>query len=288
MEKSVIDDDSRDGILNAFTVDFEDWYQGIELPRDSWGKYEERLELSGGALLDLLKEFQIKATFFVLGHNARRYPHLMRKIVNDGHNIGSHGDSHEYVYKMTDGEFHDDLAKSMKSIEEACGVKPVSYRAPFFSITKECLWALDHLKDCGIKYDSSMVPVNYYRYGIPDCPRGIHAPLDGPAGDNLMEFPISTVRILGKTLPISGGTYFRILPYRIVRDGIRRLNRKGKPVIFYIHPWEIDPGQPRIDLPRRVGLPHYANLSGTLPKLRRLLKDFRFAPMEEVVERAAN
>ena len=279
--------DSR-GVLNAFTVDFEDWYQGIELPRDSWDQYEERLELSGGALLDLLKEYKVKATFFVLGHNARRYPHLMKRIVDDGHNIGSHGDSHEYIYKMTSDEFRDDLARSIESIEKASGVKPISYRAPFFSITKDSLWALDDLKDYGIKYDSSMVPVDYYRYGIPDCPRGIHSPTTCEADGSMIEFPISTAKILGKTLPISGGTYFRILPYRIVRDRIRKLNNSGKPIIFYIHPWEIDPDQPRISLPRRVGIPHYANLAGTLPKLKRLFNDFKFGPMEEVVKLATN
>lgn len=276
---------NHNGFVNAFTVDFEDWYQGIELPVDSWSNYEKRLEYSGGLLLDTLKEFNVRATFFVLGENARRYPHLLRRIIDEGHNIGSHGDMHEYVYKMSPDEFRKDLENSLDSIEEACGVRPCSYRAPFFSITKESFWALGHLHDYGITYDSSIVPVKYYRYGIPDCPDCIHSPLNSHNGNGaLKEFPISTVKLIGRYVPISGGTYFRIFPYRFVYNGIRMLNQSGRPAIFYIHPWEIDPAQPRIGLDRRVGLTHYANLHKTLPKLRRLLNDFKFGPMEEVID----
>jgi len=275
-------------VYNAFTVDFEDWYQGIELPTESWGMYEERLEKSTDVLLNVFKENDVRATFFVLGYNANRYPHLLRKIIEEGHRIGSHGDKHEYVYKMTPDEFRVDLRCSLDSIFNACKVKPESYRAPFFSITRRSFWALECLSEFGIRYDSSIVPVNYYRYGIPDCPLEIHAPLTGSCSDGLKEFPISTIKLFGRRFPLSGGTYFRIMPYRMVRDGIKHLNAQGKPIIFYVHPWEIDPEQPRIALPSRVRLPHYAKLNSTLPKLKKLLRDFKFAPMEEVIEHATN
>lgn len=276
-------------VINAFTVDFEDWYQGIELPFSSWDQYENRLEFSGGKILDVLAQFGVKGTFFILGENARQYPHLIRRIVSEGHNVGTHGDCHEYVYKMTPDDFRRDLETSMMSIEKACGVKPRSYRAPYFSITKESYWALDFLKEFGIEYDSSIVPVKYYRYGIPDAPGNIHSPITAlRSEDRLTEFPINTIKLAGKKIPVSGGTYFRLFPYKMIRDAIRTFNSKGQPVIFYIHPWELDPGQPRIDLPRRVGLTHYANLKSTLPKLNRLLKDFRFSTMEEVIDAVKN
>jgi polysaccharide deacetylase family protein (PEP-CTERM system associated) len=276
-------------VVNAFTVDFEDWYQGIELPVSNWNQYEHRLEFSGGKILDVLKQFGVKATFFVLGENARHYPHLVRRIVSEGHSIGTHGDCHEYVYKMTPDDFKRDLETSILSIEKACGVKPRSYRAPFFSITKESFWALDHLKEFGIEYDSSIVPVKYYRYGIPDAPDSIHSPITAVRPDDrLTEFPINTVKMAGKRIPISGGTYFRLFPYKVVRDAIRKFNSKGQPVVFYIHPWEVDPEHPRIDLPKRIGLTHYANLNSTLPKLNRLLADFRFSTMEEVINAVKN
>lgn len=275
-------------VNNAFTVDLEDWYQGVELPVDSWSQYEERIEKSTGILLDLFTEFDVKATFFVLGQNAKRYPSLIKRISEEGHYVGSHGDRHEYIYKMSNDEFRADLESSIESIRKACGIKPISYRAPYFSITKDTLWALEHLVECGIRYDSSIVPVTYYRYGIPDSSPDIHMPLTGPKRNDLVEFPISTIKVMGRRLPLSGGTYFRVFPYNIVRDGIKALNAQGKPVMFYMHPWEIDPDQPRISLPRRVGMTHYANLTSTLPKLKRLLSDFKFAPMEEVIRNATN
>ena len=269
-------------ITNALTIDFEDWYQGIEIPHTEWGDYEDRIVPAGRRLLRLLDETGVRATFFVLGYVAERHPEMVCEIAAAGHEIGTHGYSHTLIYKQTPEVFRRELSRAVHTLEDVAGQPVLGHRAPFFSITKDSLWAFDVLGELGIRYDSSVFPVLNYRYGIADAPRW---PYEIQAGaKRLKEFPISTWQVFGRNVPIAGGAYFRIYPYEFTRRGLRAINRKGRPVTFYLHPWEIDPEQPRIKLPRRISMTHYFNLGATERRLRRLLHDFRFAPMKEVLD----
>ena len=269
-------------VTNALTVDFEDWYQGLEIPHPEWISFEDRIRFSAEKLLDLLARKRVRATFFVLGSLADRHPGLIRTIADLGHEVGTHGWSHTMVYRMTPDSFAAELRRSIALLEQLSGQTIVGHRAPFFSITRRSLWALEILAECGIRYDSSIFPVLNYRYGIEDAPRWPYSVENGRA-DSLTEFPITTWRVLGRNLPVGGGAYFRILPYAVTRAAFRAINRSGHPVTFYIHPWELDPEHPRIPLPRRIATTHYANLKATEPRMRRLLSDFAFAPMKEVL-----
>ncbi len=268
-------------MTHAFTVDFEDWYQGLEIPHTEWDGYEDRMEWCGRRMLAILADADVRATFFVLGAVAERHPHLVREIAAAGHEVATHGWSHTLVYRMTPETFRDELERSIALLERLSGQRVLGHRAPFFSITRASSWALPILADCGVRYDSSVFPVVNYRYGIPDAPRHPYAPAE--AGGRLTEFPISTCRLLGRNLPVAGGAYFRILPYGVTRAAWRALDRAPHPAVFYIHPWEVDAAHPRIDLPRRIAATHYANLARTEPRLRRLLREFDFAPMKEVL-----
>jgi polysaccharide deacetylase family protein (PEP-CTERM system associated) len=267
-------------ITNALTVDLEDWYHGIELPPERWREFEDRLAGSCDRLLSLLDEAGVSATFFVLGDVAERQPELVRAIAAAGHELGSHGCSHRFVYDQDEHEFRVDVRRSIDLLG-ACGCDDVAgYRAPYFSITRKSLWALGVLAELGIRYDSSIFPVRNYRYGIPDAEPTPHRVNGGP----LVEFPISTWRFAGRNIPVAGGAYFRLLPYSVTRRGIGAINRAGNPAVFYIHPWELDPDHPRIPLPRRIAATHYANLGATERRLRKLLGDVRFAPMGDVLD----
>lgn len=268
-------------VINALTIDFEDWYQGLEIAHTQWAGYEDRLPFAGRRLLGLLDQAGVRATFFVLGAVAERHPELVQEIGDAGHEVATHGYSHTPVYQMSPAAFREELRRSMGLLENLTRMPVLGHRAPFFSITRESLWALEILAECGIRYDSSIFPVVNYRYGIPDAPRWPHAIEAGGAA--MMEFPLSTLRILGRNIPVAGGAYFRIYPYAITRWGFRSINRQAQPVVFYLHPWEIDPEHPRIRLPRRIALTHYFNLQATEGRLRRLLADFQFAPMSEVL-----
>jgi polysaccharide deacetylase family protein (PEP-CTERM system associated) len=268
-------------ITNALTVDFEDWYQGLEIPHTDWEGYQDRLPDSGRRLLQLLAGLGVRATFFVLGRVAERHPELVREIVAAGHELGTHGWSHTLVYQLTRATFGDELRRSIRLLEDLGQCRVTGHRAPFFSITRDSLWALDVLGEAGIRYDSSIFPVLNYRYGIEDAPRWPY-PVE-TAGGTVTEFPITTWRALGRNLPVAGGAYFRLYPYALTRAAFRSINRAGKPGVFYVHPWEIDPEHPRIPLPRRIAFTHYANLRATEGRLGRLLRDFRFAPMGEVL-----
>jgi polysaccharide deacetylase family protein (PEP-CTERM system associated) len=265
---------------NAFTVDFEDWYQGLEIPSSDWGGLDDRIQVSGRRILSALGEAGVRATFFVLGSVAERHPELVREIAAGGHEIGTHGWSHTLIYKMTPETFRSELRRSIGLLEDLSGARVLGHRAPFFSITMQSLWALDILGEAGIRYDSSIYPVLNYRYGIDGSPR---VPYRVPGPHPLIEFPISTWRFMGRNLPVAGGAYFRVYPYAFTRFAFQSLNRDGQTFVFYIHPWELDPEHPRIDVPRRIALTHYANLKATHGRLRRLLRDFSFAPMREVL-----
>jgi len=273
----------KGSVLNALTVDFEDWYQGLEIPPDGWSGLEDRIEPAAHRLLELFAEKGVRATFFILGTVAEKHPHLVETIAAAGHEVGTHGWSHTLVYKMTPETFTLELRRSIELLQQLSGQPILGHRAPFFSITRRSLWALDLLRQCGIRYDSSIFPVLNYRYGIDDAPRWPY-PITNGGGQPLMEFPISTWRVFGRNLPIAGGAYFRIMPYSFTRTAFSAINRSGHPAVFYIHPWELDPHHPRIPLPRRIAATHYANLHKTEPRMRRLLSDFAFAPMRDVLD----
>lgn len=274
---------------NAFTVDVEDYYHVSafekHVERHRWDDYESRVVENTHRLLDILKRHGVKATFFVLGWVAEREPGLVRDIHQAGHEIGCHGYWHRLVYQSTPEEFREDLVRARDAISRVTATPVVAYRAPSFSITAKSLWALEILAEEGFRYDSSIFPVYHDRYGIPDAPRGIHCH-ETPAGA-VWEFPISVTRVGGVNLPVSGGGYFRLYPVWGTRRLLARVNRRhGRPFVFYIHPWELDAGQPRLG----VGSPlararHYVNLARTEHKLNVLLESFEFGPMCQVVDR---
>jgi polysaccharide deacetylase family protein (PEP-CTERM system associated) len=275
-------------IVNAFTVDVEDYFQVAALAsaveRSSWAQREPRVERNTGVLLDLLAEHRIRGTFFVLGWIAERHPALIRRIAAAGHEIACHGFSHQLIYTQTPEEFREETTRSKRLLEDLTGAAVLGYRAASFSITRRSLWALDVLIDLGFTYDSSIFPIRHDRYGIPGAdPRP--APLSAPSGRTLVEFPMSAASYLGAQVPVSGGGYFRLLPYALTRAGLRQINeRLARPFTFYLHPWEIDPGQPRVRVGWLSRFRHYTNLDRCEARLRRLLKEFRFAPMREVLE----
>lgn len=272
---------SAAGPVNALTVDFEDWYHGIEIPMSGWSGLEDRIERSGRRLLDLFDAAGARGTFFVLGHLAERHPELVREIARRGHEVATHGWSHTMVYDLSPDAFRDELRRSIALLEDLAGRRVLGHRAPYFSVTARSLWAFDVLAELGLAYDSSVFPVVNYRYGIPSAPRWPH-PVKTAAGE-VIEFPITVWRLAGRNLPVAGGAYFRIFPYLLTAAAFRSINRSGRSAVFYLHPWEIDPDHPRIPLPRRIAATHYHNLRAMEPRLKRLLREFRFAPMCEVL-----
>lgn len=269
-------------VTNALTIDFEDWYQGLEIHYSKWDSFEDRIVAVGDRLLALLDEAGTKATFFILGYVAEKHPEMIRRIEAAGHEIGTHGFSHTLIYTQEPATFQEELTRAIGFLENLTGKKVLGHRAPFFSITKDSLWALDILGELGIKYDSSIFPVLNYRYGIADSPRFPYQIKREKF--EFTEFPISTLKLPGFTLPISGGAYFRIYPYQVTKQAIKAVNRGGEPVTFYLHPWELDPDHPRIDVPRRIALTHYFNLGATERRLKKLIRDFKMAPMKEVLD----
>ena len=270
-----------ESITNALTIDFEDWYQGLEIPYTQWDGFEDRIAIVGRKLLQILDEVGTKATFFVLGFVAEKHPEVIKAIEKAGHEIGTHGFSHTLIYKQSPQVFRQEMERAVGFLEDLTGKKVIGHRAPFFSITKHSLWALDILGELGILFDSSIFPVLNYRYSIADTPR---FPYDiKRAHFTLKEFPISTLQLPKVTLPISGGAYFRIYPYQVTKQALRVVNRSGKPFTFYLHPWELDADHPHIDLPRRIALTHYFNLGKTETRFRKLLRDFKFEPMKKVL-----
>lgn len=266
---------------NILTIDMEDWYQGIEIDFNEWPKYEDRIERSIYKLLDILHEEGIKATFFVLGYVADKLPRIVREVAANGHEVGTHGYGHGLVYKMTPAQFATDLKKSIDCIEQSIGCAVKGYRAPYFSITRDSIWALDILVQNGIEYDSSIFPIINYRYGIPDSPGRLYY-IKTQSG-LLLEVPVSTVEIFGKKFSFTGGFYMRFFHYNLIRWAIKKINEEGQPAVIYLHPWELDYSQPRINLPLRIKLTHYHNLGTTEGKLRRLLQAFRFSNITSVV-----
>lgn len=273
-------------MLNAFSVDVEDYFQVVSferaIPRESWERLPARVEANTRRLLDLCRANAVRGTFFVLGWVAERWPQLVREIAADGHELGTHGQDHRRVTTLTPAEFREDVRRSKATIEQIAGQRVIGYRAPNYSIVRETMWAMDILAEEGFRYDSSIFPIRHDRYGIPDFPRS-PVPVRGVNGTALHEFPISTVRLGGVNLPFTGGGYLRHFPLAFARWGIGRVNAEGLPAILYIHPWEIDPGQPRQKVPWLTRLRHYRNLAATEDRLGRLFREFPFAPVREVL-----
>lgn len=266
---------------HAFSIDVEDWYQGLEIPLSEWGRFEHRVEVSMSALLELMERYGVRATCFVLGKVAEEHPQLVRAIQAAGHEVATHGYSHEKVYDLTPRRFREELRRSMRLLEDLTGEKVIGHRAPYFTITEQSLWALDVLAEEGILYDSSIHPVFNYRYGIPDAERR-PAFLSLASGGRLLEIPVSTYPASRVNIPVGGGAYFRLYPYALTRAALGQLEGKGEGLSLYMHPWEVDPNHPRIPLPARVRITHYVNLCSTASKLNRLFQDFEFAPYREV------
>lgn len=268
------------GVVNAMSVDVEDYFHvnafdGV-VPRGRWESLESRVCRNTDRLLALFEARGVSATFFVLGWVAERFPSLVSSIARQGHEIASHGYAHRLIYEQTPQVFRDDVRRAKDLLETAAGAKVDGFRAPSYSVTARTLWALDVLIEEGYRYDASIFPIRHDRYGIPASPR--HPYVLTRAGGSLVEAPASTVRYGGLNLPVAGGGYFRILPYAWTRWGIRRINtHEGRPAIFYLHPWEIDPSQPRIRAGFVSRFRHYRNLEKTEPRLRRLLREFRFS-----------
>lgn len=280
-----------DAPVNAFSVDVEDWYQVADfdavIPFAEWDRYESRVGRNTDAVLRLLDEAGCRGTFFVLTWNAERHPEIVRRIAAAGHEVATHGYAHRIVYEQTPEQFRADVERAKKTLEDIIGEAVLGYRAPSFSFTKQSLWAPDILLDLGLRYDSSVFPVRDSLYGMPDAERFPYV-IRERDGRRLLEFPITTTEFLGRNLPLGGGGYLRVFPYQYMRWGMRRVNRhEHRSAVVYIHPWEIDPGQPRVKTAGKRGFSsHYVNLGRTEAKLRRLLRDFRFAPMRDLLDLA--
>jgi polysaccharide deacetylase family protein (PEP-CTERM system associated) len=273
-------------ITNALTIDVEDYFQvsafAPYIARGDWDSCECRVERNVQRILELLDAHGAKATFFTLGWIAERYPQLIGEIVARGHELASHGYGHQRASDLTEAAFFDDVQRAKRILEDLSGVEVKGYRAPSFSIGTGNLWAFDALARAGYRYSSSIYPIQHDHYGMPDSPRFAYR-----VNDRLLEIPITTLRMLGRNLPSSGGGYFRLLPYAWTSHGIRRLNGEGRPAIFYLHPWEIDPEQPRIAATRLSTFRHYRNLAQTEGRLRRLIGEFPFGRVTDVLANVA-
>ena len=270
------------GLVNAMSVDVEDWFQVSAFERvispDTWDARDCRVERNVERILALFAGHGVRATFFTLGWIAERYPQTVRRIVAGGHELASHGYGHQRVTTLAPQAFRADLLRAKSVLEDLGGVAVRGYRAPSFSIGASNLWAHDVLRETGHAYSSSVYPVRHDLYGMPDAPRFAHVLANG-----LLEIPPTTVRAAGRNWPASGGGFFRLLPYPVSRALIRRVNaHDAQPAMFYFHPWEIDPGQPRVEgAGAKSRLRHYLNLSRTESRLARLLSDFRWARVDD-------
>ena len=269
---------------SIISVDVEDYFH-VEafarvVDRNSWCSFASRVERNTERILDLFDERQIKGTFFILGWVADRYPHLVRRIIERGHEPACHSYWHRLIYKLTPDEFREDTLRAKNCIEQAAGAPIYGYRAPSFSVTARSVWALDILAQLGFRYDSSVFPVKHDTYGVPDSPRRPFR-VETPFGP-IVEFPMATFRFgSGPNLPVAGGGYLRMFPFSYTRVGVRRAWTEGLPVVSYIHPWEIDPEQPRIEASLKSRLRHYTSLGKTETRLRKLLSLGQFTSFRD-------
>lgn len=270
-------------LTNALTIDVEDYFQVSAfapfIRRDDWPRRECRVERNVELILGLLEARGVRATFFTLGWVAERYPALVRRIVAGGHELASHGYGHERASDLDHAAFRHDVSRAKGLLEDIGGVPVRGYRAPSFSIGSANLWAFDVLAETGHAYSSSIYPIQHDHYGMPDSPRFAYR-----VGPGLLEVPVTTVRLMNRNLPSSGGGYFRLLPYPVSRWLIRRVNRQDhESAVFYFHPWELDPGQPRVPgIDAKTRFRHYVNIARMENRLRLLLEDFRWGRMDDI------
>ena len=272
-------------LVNALTIDVEDYFQvsafDRHVHRDAWEHMPSRIERNVDQLLQLLADRRARGTFFTLGWVAQRHPSLIRRIVAQGHELASHGYGHRRASDLDHAAFSEDIRRAKGLLEDLSGASVVGYRAPSFSISKANLWAFDCIAAAGYRYSSSVYPVQHDHYGMPDAPRFPYRVRDG-----LLEIPVTTTRVLGRNLPAGGGGYFRLAPYHLSRWAIARVNRQEqRPAIFYFHPWEIDPEQPRVNgVGIKTRFRHYLNLHRTKERLNRLLTDFQWDRVDRVFD----
>lgn len=276
-------------IRNAMTIDVEDYFQvsafASTIPREHWESLPCRVERNIDIALALLDEGNAHATFFTLGWIAERYPAIVRRIVDNGHELASHGYGHQRVSELSRDEFIGDITRAKKILEDISGSPVIGYRAPSFSIGAENLWTLDLLQEAGYQYSSSIYPIRHDHYGMPEAPRFAHYPC---GKDGMLELPPTTAAFLGRNLPAAGGGYFRLLPYQASRWLIRRVNQQDvKPCIFYFHPWELDPDQPRqCGISTKTRFRHYINLKRMESRIQSLLRDFHWGRMDRIFMKA--
>lgn len=272
--------------VNAMSVDVEDYFQvwafEDQISRKDWASLECRVSANVDRILEMFEQRGVRATFFILGWVAERYPALVRRMAALGHEIASHGYDHKRVFDLTPEQFRDDVSRTKRLLEDLAGMEVSGYRAPSYSIDERNLWALDVLQECGYRYSSSIYPVAHDIYGMPEAPR--FAFRTRPTG--LLELPVTTVEVGSMRLPAGGGGYFRLWPYSVSRWMLKRINERDRqPAIFYFHPWEVDPQQPRVRNARlKSRVRHYLNLSQVESRLARLLADFRWAPVRSVFD----
>ena len=275
------------GKINLLSIDVEDWYSDLDIKE--WKNYGDIIVQGTNKILNILNERNIKATFFVLGYYAEKYPELIEKIIDENHEVASHGYSHTDITKLTQDEFKDDLLRSIKILEKLTGDNVWGFRAPFFTVVKETSWAIDIMKKMGLKYDSSIFPFKIYKYGVPDIPLyPYHISSKDIKKDDMneefLEFPPSVYKIplINKNIPIAGGFYLRFFPYKFISYGIRKINRKGFPAVCYTHPWEFDLNHPRI---KSIVWYNYYRLNSTEKKFKKLIRDFKFTSIRDWIER---
>lgn len=275
-------------VRNALTVDVEDYFQvsafAESIDQNDWDNHPLRVENNTQKILDLCDEFHFKATFFTLGWVAERQPSLVEEIANRGHEVACHGYSHQLVYNQTPEIFREETIRAKEILEDIIQKPVLGYRAASYSITEKSRWALDILAEAGFIYDSSIFPVRHDRYGMPNTPEHPYV-LKTPAGNSIVEFPLSTAKIMNYRLPIAGGGYFRLYPYWMSRMGLKQINKEDKPFIFYLHPWEVDPEQPKISASWFSRFRHYNNLDKCEHRLRKLMTDFQFGTTWDVLNK---
>lgn len=270
-------------IVNALTIDFEDWFcvnnLSASINYEDWDKCELRIEDNTSRILDLLDKYNVKATFFVLGWLAERVPDLIKMIEQNGHEIASHGYSHISLNKLTKEDFELDLKKALQIKEQIIQKGIQGYRSPSFSITPATSWAFEVLVNNGITYDSSVFPLSYHPdYGYPGSQTIIHSPVEG-----LIEIPLNVLNVMGLKIPFGGGGYFRLYPYFISNFLMKNHNKKDIPFVFYLHPWEIDHLQPRLNIAMIKKFRHYYNLKNTLSKFEKVLKQYSFTTIQKLI-----
>ncbi|HSE97544.1 MAG TPA: XrtA system polysaccharide deacetylase [Blastocatellia bacterium] len=276
---------NKGNMINAMSIDLEDWFCVHNLSRairrEDWDRCELRVYQSTMRVLDLLDKHSTRATFFVLGWVAERLPELIREVERRNHEIAVHGYDHLLLTDITPREFEEDISRALDAIAR-CGIeqRPLGFRAPSFTVVEKTRdWALSTLEKYDFKYDSSVFPVGFHPdYGVPDAPLSPYR-----ITERLIEFPMSCLELFGRRLPFSGGGYFRLFPYAYTRYCMKKVNASGRPVVFYLHPWELDAGQPRMKLPRTKEIRHYCNLDKTERRLDALLGEFRFTTIKEVL-----